>query len=225
MPRRIGEPQRQGGSERLPAWRVDLSEDPSAEWRREFLRHALASGIFQSGQIAVEAGALVFELERSALPLTCDMLDQWIARANGNEVPEEPPAGAQVTTILIVDDQPEVGPLAEDILEPEGYAVVHTTDPMEAIRLARMRPGDIDVLLVDIVMPLMDGRELAQRILALRPKVKVILMSGYEVSGIKGAGFAFLQKPFGIETLRRIVADTLRGNPSKGARGPFAPPA
>ena len=117
MPRRIGEPQRFGGSERLPAWRVDLSEHPSAEWRREFLRHALASGIFQSGQIAVEVGALVFELERSALPVTCDMLDQWIARANGNEVPEDAPAGAQVTTILIVDDQPEVGPLAEDILE------------------------------------------------------------------------------------------------------------
>jgi Response regulator containing CheY-like receiver, AAA-type ATPase, and DNA-binding domains len=103
--------------------------------------------------------------------------------------------------------------------------VVHTTDPMEAIRVARTRPGDIDVLLVDIVMPLMDGRELAQRILALRPKVKVILMSGYEVSGIKGAGFAFLQKPFGIETLRRIVADTLREHPSKRARGPFAPPS
>jgi len=225
MPRRIGEPQRFGGSERLPAWRVDLSEDPSAEWRREFLRHALASGIFQNGQIAVEAGALVFELERSALSVTCDMLDQWIARANGNEVPEDAPAGAQVTTILIVDDQPEVGSLAEDILEPEGYAVVHTTDPMEAIRVARTRPGDIDVLLVDIVMPLMDGRELAQRIFALRPKVKVILMSGYEVSGIKGAGFAFLQKPFGIETLRRIVADTLREDPSKRARGPFAPPS
>ena len=225
MPRRIGEPQRFGGSERLPAWRVDLSEDPSAEWRREFLRHALASGIFQSGQIAVEAGALVFELERSALPVTCDMLDQWIARANGNEVPEDAPAEPQVTTILIVDDQPEVGPLAEDILEPEGYAVVHTTDPMEAIRVARTRPGDIDVLLVDIVMPLMDGRELAQRILALRPKVKVILMSGYEVSGIKEAEFAFLQKPFGIKTLRRIVADTLREHPSKRARGPFAPPS
>ena len=153
------------------------------------------------------------------------MLDQWIARANGNEVREDAPAGAQVTTILIVDDQPEVGSLAEDILEPEGYAVMHTTDPMEAIRVARTRPGDIDVLLVDIVMPLMDGRELAQRILALRPKVRVILMSGYEVSGIKGAGFAFLQKPFGIETLRRIVADTLRQDPSKRARGPFAPPS
>jgi FixJ family two-component response regulator len=64
-------------------------------------------------------------------------------------------------------------------------------------------------------MPLMDGRELARRILALRPKVKVILMSGYEVSGIKGAGSAFLQKPFGVEPLRRIVADTLRGYPKK----------
>ena len=157
----------------------------------------------------MEADALVFELERSALTVTCDMLDQWIDRANGGA--EGGPPGVPATTILIVDDQPEVGPLAEDILEPEGYAVVHTTDPMEAIRVARTRPGDIDLLLVDIVMPLMDGRELARRILALRPNVKVILMSGYEVSGTKEAGAAFLQKPFGIEPLRRIVADTLRG--------------
>jgi CheY-like chemotaxis protein len=163
----------------------------------------------------VEAGALVFELERSALPVTRDLLDQWIARANGEEVSGGGPAGEDVPTILIVDDQPEVGPLAADILEPDGYAVIVTTDPMEAIRVARTRPGDIDLLLVDIVMPLMDGRELARRILALRPKVKVILMSGYEVAGIKDAGFAFLQKPFGVEPLRRIVADTLRGYPKK----------
>ena len=224
MPRRTGEPQRLGGSERLPAWRASLSEEPTAEWRREFLRHALASGIFQKGQIAVEADALVFELERSALAVTCDMLDQWIDRANGEAVAEGGPPGVHATTILIVDDQPEVGPLAEDILEPEGYAVVHTTDPLEALRVAKTRPGDIDLLLVDIVMPLMDGRELARRVLALRPNVMVILMSGYEVSGIKEAGAAFLQKPFGVESLRRIVADTLRGSPSKRARGPSASP-
>ena len=98
MPRRTGEPQRLGGSERLPAWRVSLSEEPTAEWRREFLRHALASGIFQKGQIAVEADALVFELERSALTVTCDMLDQWIARANGGA--EGGPPGVPATTIL-----------------------------------------------------------------------------------------------------------------------------
>ena len=80
------------------------------------------------------------------------------------------------------------------------------------------------MLLVDIVMPLMDGRELARRILALRPNVKVILMSGYEVSGINEAGAAFLQKPFGVEPLRRIVADTLGGHPTKRAGGPFASP-
>jgi len=215
MPLRIGEPQRLGGSERLPAWRVTLSEDPSTEWRREFLGQALASGIFQNGQIAVEAGALVFELERSALAVACEMVDQWIAHANGDQSPDGAPSGQHVTTILVVDDQPDVGPLAQDILEAEGYAVVHTTDPMEAIRLARSRPDDIDVLLVDIVMPLMDGRELAQRILTMRPNVKIILMSGFEVSGMKGAGWAFLQKPFGLEPLKRIVADTLRGYSGK----------
>src|ERR1044071_25770 len=105
MPRRTGEPQRLGGSERLPAWRVSLSVEPTAEWRREFLRHALASGIFQKGQIAVEADALVFELERSALTVTCDMLDQWIARASGEAGAEGGPPGGHATTILIGDDQ------------------------------------------------------------------------------------------------------------------------
>lgn len=213
MPSRVGEPQRIGGSDRLPAWRIALSEDPSAEWRREFLRHALASGIFPGGQIGVEASALIFEIEPSALAVTCELIDQWIGQANGDPSPGAPEQ--DVTTILIVDDQPDIGPLALDILEPEGYAVVHTSDPMEAIRMAKNQARAIDLLLVDVVMPLMDGRELAQRILAMRPEMKVILMSGYEVSGVRASGWPFLQKPFSVDALKRIVAETLRGYPKK----------
>src|SRR5216683_1472050 len=77
-------------------------------------------------------------------------------------------------------------------------------------RSTRHRPGDIDLLLVDVVMPLMDGRELARRMLSLRPKIKVMLMSGYEVSGLAEAGWPFIAKPLGIEELLQKVADTLR---------------
>jgi CheY-like chemotaxis protein len=202
---RVNEPQRIGGSDRLPTWRVVLSEDPSAEWRRRFLEQAQKGGIFYRAQIRVESAALVFDLERPVLGLACEKIDQWIAEANG--APSSAPRGI---TILVVDDQPDIGPLARDILEPVGYIVLLTSDPLEAIRMATHRPGDIDLLLVDVVMPLMDGRQLARRILSLRPKMKVLFMSGYEVSGLVETGWPFIAKPFGIQDLAQRVADTLR---------------
>jgi CheY-like chemotaxis protein len=61
--------------------------------------------------------------------------------------------------ILVVDDELTIGLMARDILESTGYVVLSTSDPLEAIRLARLRPGAIDLLLVDVVMPVMDGPE------------------------------------------------------------------
>jgi len=207
MPTRIGEPERIGGSDRLPTWRLQLSENPSPEWRRRFLEAIHVDGLFTDRRIAVEGATIVFEVERPSFALACEHIDQWIAKAGGEPAPA-PPARA-LPTILIVDDDPEIGPLAEDILESEGYAVVQTTDPLEAIRLARQRPEGFDLLLVDFVMPLMDGRELARRIQGFHPGTKVILMSGYEVSGIKETGWPFVKKPFAVETLRRAVAASL----------------
>jgi len=207
MPTRIGAPERIGGSDRLPTWRLQLSEDPSPEWRRRFLEAIHADGLFIDRRIAVEGATIVFEVERPSFALTCEHIDQWIAKARGEPTP--PPPARALPTILIVDDDPEIGPLAEDILESEGYAVAQTTDPLEAIRLTRQRPEGFDLLLVDFVMPLMDGRELARRIQGFHPGIKVILMSGYEVSGIKETGWPFVKKPFAVETLRRAVAASL----------------
>ena len=121
------------------------------------------------------------------------------------------PAQRAPYTILVADDEAAMGPLLADVLEPAGYVVLHTTDPREAILLARQRPADIDLLLVDVKMPVMGGIELARRILVLRPKMKVILMSGNKITGVNEADWPFLGKPFGIDTLTQMVATALGG--------------
>lgn len=106
-----------------------------------------------------------------------------------------------VLTILAVDDDPTVGALVLDILRPADYAVLFADDPFKAVGLARQYPGDIDLLLVDVVMPLMDGRELAQRVLELRPAAKVLFMSGFEMTSLRATGCPVIVKPFGVTEL------------------------
>jgi len=207
MPTRIGAPERIGGSDQLPTWRLPLSEDPTPEWRRRFLEVVHADGLFSGRRIAVEGATIIFEVERPSFALVCQHIDQSIAKATGEPAPAAPAQASP--SILIVDDDPEIGPLAADILESQGDAVVQTTDSLEAMRLVRQRPEGFDLLLVDLVMPLMDGRELARRIQGLWPGIKVVLMSGYEVAGIKETGWPFVKKPFALETLRRTVAAAL----------------
>lgn len=216
MPARIGEPRRIGGSDHLPTWQVSLSNDPSPDWRWQFLQHAHTDGFFSGRRIAVEAVALVFEIERPALALACEKIDLWIVLANGrlSEASEDGIPQDQ-RTILVVDDDPHIGPMAADILaDGANYIVLHTTYPMEAIRLAWQRPGNIDLLLVDFKMPVMGGIELARRVLVLRPKLKVILMSGgYQITDAKESSWPVLEKPFAIDTLRQMVASALSGPP------------
>ena len=116
----------------------------------------------------------------------------------------------QAPTILVVDDDPTIGPWVRGALEPLGYVVLTTVDPSEAIRMGKDRPGDIELLLVDVVMPLMDGRKLAQRLRTLRPRLKVVFMSGYGLSELEEMGAPFMVKPFGMDELAQMVAATLR---------------
>jgi CheY-like chemotaxis protein len=118
----------------------------------------------------------------------------------------DPPA-ARVLTILVVDDDPSVGALVRDILRADEYAVLFTDDPFKAVGLARQHPADIDLLLVDVVMPLMDGRELARRVLELRPKTKVLLMSGFEMSSLRDAAWPIIEKPFGVTELAEKIEE------------------
>jgi CheY-like chemotaxis protein len=176
----------------------------------------------------VETAGLVFALERSALRLACEHIDQWIVQANDEMSRLTGQSRARVPeprsrTILVVDDDATIGPWVQGALEPLGYVVLKTVDPLEAIRMGRDRPGDIDLLLVDVIMPLMDGRKLAQRLRALRPKLKVLLMSGYELSGLEESGWPLIAKPFSIEELAHAVATMLGEEvpPSRRRPSPF----
>lgn len=123
--------------------------------------------------------------------------------------PETSPA-----TILVVEDEEEVRALARDVLEMNGFQVLEALDVADATRLAQTHPGTIDLLITDVVMPGASGPELARRLRAHRPGLRVLCMSGYpesEARRIDGeAGWtAWLQKPFTPDVLMRKVRDCL----------------
>lgn len=123
---------------------------------------------------------------------------------------------AQERTILLVEDEPQVRVLAHTILSRMGYVVLDAHDGPSAVALGETYEGDIHLLLTDVVMPGMNGRELADRIRPTRPHMKVLFMSGYTGnvvvhSGVLDGGVEFLQKPLTPTSLLRKVAEVLNG--------------
>jgi len=132
-----------------------------------------------------------------------------------------------VETILVVDDEPAILALAADILAASGYTVLQTGDPSRAVRLVKEQT--VDLLLSDVVMPLMRGTELANRVQAACASTKVLLMSGFTVAEVAASGRPFIAKPFTPTQLRDMVRQVLDA-PSAFARpaggSPFSrPPA
>jgi hypothetical protein len=122
--------------------------------------------------------------------------------------PETPPAEPR-PTILVVDDEDPVRELVRDALESEGYTVLDTGDPLEARRIATSRT--VHLLLTDVVMPRMNGLELAERVEAASPATKVLMMSGFMTPAMKASGRTILAKPFGLDDLLRAVRESLSG--------------
>jgi DNA-binding response OmpR family regulator len=125
---------------------------------------------------------------------------------------------AQRKTILVVDDEEDIRTVVRQMLTADGYVVLDAGDPNQALRLAAEQP--VDLLLTDVVMPLMRGTELAQRLLVVVPSAKVLLMSAYKVAEIAASGHPFLAKPFTPEILLEKVHLLLREDPSPFARRP-----
>jgi PAS domain S-box-containing protein len=117
-------------------------------------------------------------------------------------------------TILLVEDQPEVRELARIVLADRGYSVIDAQNPEDAERHAGSNGGQIHLLLTDVMMPGISGRELAKRITSRHPHIRVLYMSGYTNNviaedGMLEAGLSFLQKPFTPQTLVQKVRETL----------------
>ncbi len=124
------------------------------------------------------------------------------------------PAARGNENILLVEDNEQVRVVAREILRRFGYVVLEAAGPLEALRMAEVHTGKLDLLLTDMVMPQMNGAELARRLTAQRPTLRVLCMSGYtdDVSlreGVQDDRIAFLQKPFTPETLARKVREVL----------------
>jgi CheY-like chemotaxis protein len=132
--------------------------------------------------------------------------------AEGDRQASRPPNAKATGTILVAEDEPALRGLVKATLEQSGYDVVEAADGYDAMRIVEQHAGEIHLLLTDVIMPLMNGQELASRMKAIRPGVQILYMSGYTddvlaFHGITSPDVAFIQKPFTpSELIARVAA-------------------
>jgi len=139
--------------------------------------------------------------------------------AKTEPLPKEVPVQTTVRgheTILLVEDEPAILKMTTIMLERHGYTVLKASTPGEAIRLAREHIGRIDLLLTDVIMPKMNGRDLAENLVSIHPDIKRLFMSGYTANvitkhGVLNEGEHFIQKPFTMNDLGMKLHEVLKG--------------
>jgi two-component system NtrC family sensor kinase len=124
-------------------------------------------------------------------------------------------------TILVVEDEQAIRKLISTILKPLGFNILEAGDGIEALMISEKHEGEIDVVLTDVIMPLMNGRELAEKLLQSRPSLKVIFMSGYTDDviakhGVLEPGTAFVQKPITTRNIVDKIQECLEVNKESG---------
>ena len=169
-------------------------------------------GIVQQsgGHVTVESAPSHGAAFRVFLPRTSE---QRVPVAPPRE-PRQPVARRGSETILLVEDEGQLRVLARDILRGAGYTVFDAPNAAEAIKASQRHAGPIHLLVTDVVMPHIGGRELARRLGADRPRMRVLYMSGYTDDaivqhGIVDPSIAFLPKPITPDTLLGKVRETL----------------
>ncbi|MFN7132656.1 MAG: response regulator, partial [Myxococcales bacterium] len=137
------------------------------------------------------------------------------------EEPAPAPAPAPLArgrgeTVLLAEDELPVRVFIRRVLTANGYRVIECADGLDALRTASAHDGALDLLLTDVVMPRMQGKQLALELSGLRPGLRVVYMSGYTEhalveNGMVHAAVGYLQKPFSQETLLQKVREILDG--------------
>ena len=149
---------------------------------------------------------LAFSRQQPISPMEMD-LNQSIEGMLGHE------------TILLVEDEPAIMDVTKLMLEEFGYIVLATSSPGDALRLAEAHTGRISLLITDVIMPKMNGRQLSKALLARDPHLKCLFMSGYTANiiaqhGMLDPGVRFIQKPFSMRELSAKIRDILDLQPS-----------
>jgi two-component system, cell cycle sensor histidine kinase and response regulator CckA len=127
------------------------------------------------------------------------------------------PAVCGRETILLVEDEPAILRLTKVMLEKQGYTVLAASTPAEALRMARELGGHIHLLMTDVIMPEMNGRDLARNLLSLYPNIKCLFTSGYTANviahhGVLDEGIHFIQKPFSAQDLAVKLREALNSD-------------
>jgi two-component system, cell cycle sensor histidine kinase and response regulator CckA len=127
---------------------------------------------------------------------------------------QRPPLPTRAGTVLLAEDEEAVRSLGSLALRSAGYSVVEARDGEEALELSQRHSGPMDLLLTDVVMPKMNGLDLADRLVAMRPEIKVLYMSGYTGDAVSRfesdlSSKPFLQKPFTVSVLANKVHEVL----------------
>ena len=151
---------------------------------------------------------------RIYLPRVDEPVEELAEKGAEKGAAEDLPRGPE--TVLVVEDDPEVLELSVRILNRQGYRVWQAVNGVEALRICEQHKEPIDLMLTDVVMPQMGGKELAEKVQPLRPQMKVLFTSGYMDDavvhkGILNSGSHFLQKPFSPTVLAHKVREVLDG--------------
>ncbi|HEY6552919.1 MAG TPA: PAS domain S-box protein, partial [Vicinamibacteria bacterium] len=168
--------------------------------------------------IVKQAGGYVWVESEVGRGTTLEIDLPRIDEAVGPTIPEAPMPAMGSETILLVEDEAAMRIIAREILQEHGYRVLEASGPDAAMEVARRHSEPIHLLLTDVVMPQMNGRKLAEALVALRPELKVLYMSGYTDdvlahSGVLESGTLFLEKPFTALALLGRVRAALQAHP------------
>jgi CheY-like chemotaxis protein len=185
--------------------------------------HGTGLGLATVYGIVKQSGGFIRVDSEVGCGTTCEIFLPRVEDALDAITPSEEPSTSRngTETILVAEDQPEVLAVALATLTRHGYTVLEGRDADEALEVATRHSGRIDLLITDVVMPGLNGRELADRLAAQRPNTRVLFTSGYTdraivERGVLEANLAFIAKPFAPADFLKKVREVLDACPDSG---------